>query len=182
MTIHYPTPYSHEKDLGKAYNKAFSGSGVHEGDWVCIRDMDTMFLTHDTPAVIEQYVLSNQHAGIITCFTNRISLASKEQLWGATLNTNPDISFHLRLAKQLVQGPKSVTEIQGHISGFFMLISKRVWSKHRFMEGAGKMLGVDTDYCRRIREAGLPILRMNSIYVWHTYRFLTNINDKQHLL
>jgi len=178
MTIHHCTPFDRAKDLGRAYNQTFRK--VKNEDWVCLRDIDTMFLTPDAPNIIEDYVLSNQDCGLLTCYTNRISLASSEQLLNGQLSEEPSITHHIRIAEDLSKMPKTATELTGHVSGLLMVISKRVWRQVKFPE-TGQCLGVDSAYCEALRAAGLSILRMNSLYIFHQYRITKGINYREHL-
>lgn len=177
-TIHYMTPFSSEKDLGKAYNKCFEVIG--ENDWVCLRDLDTMFLTHDAPNIIEKYVKQLPNTGIFTCYTNRISLSSSHQLLNPDrIDDRSDIRAHIELA-ELRRNMVTHTELKSIISGFLMVISKRTWNTHKFDEGQG-CLGIDNKYSQRILNSGLKIIRINSLYVWHSYRLLTGVYHRKHL-
>lgn len=93
------TPFRADKDLGRAYNEAFRLIG--DDDWICLRDIDTLFLTHDAPNIIEEYVkdFAHQPIGILTCYTNRIGC--KDQLLnGERSSDNADIKHHLNLAEK----------------------------------------------------------------------------------
>lgn len=186
--VRYATPFSAHKDLGRAYNYAFKDVWEDYYDnehWLCVRDMDTLFLTPDAPNIIQAYVEKYPDTGIFTCYTNRISLASKAQLFNGVIDADDRISGHIKKAELLKNKylpTLSATEIDTPISGFLMVINCRVWDKlDGFKEGAG-CLGIDNDFSQRVLEAGYKILRMNSIYVWHTYRLLTGISNKKHLL
>lgn len=173
--IHF-TPYRTDKDLGRAYNDVFRT--IPAIYTICLRDIDTMFLTPQTPAIIERYSELHPEA-ILTCYTNRVGC--KDQLINGVISANRDISYHITLAEQLERKPMSVTEIPGHISGMLMVVPFEVWFKLKFKEGIG-CLGVDTDFTLRAREQGIKILRMNAVYVWHTYRLKNGIKYKKHLL
>ncbi len=174
--IHYVTPYRSDKDLGKAYNDAFNY--CDDDDWLCLRDIDTMFLTPDAPNIISRYVQLNPFAGMLTCFTNRVG--STEQLLGGSINENTNIKDHIRWAEQAKNWNHTSTELHGDISGMLMVVSKKVWKQHKFIEGIG-CLGVDTDFGRRIRESGLSIIRMDALYIFHIYRMQNGIYNKKHL-
>ncbi len=177
-TIWDISPWRADKDLGKAYNDAFKLIG--EDDWLCLRDKDTLFLTHDAPKIIESYVDMLPNAGIFTCYTNRISLSSKHQLLQDKIDDRADMRLHIQIAEMKKQ-KFTYTELHSFISGFLMVISKRTWNDHKFKEGAG-CLGIDNEYSQRILDAGLKIVRMNSVYLWHSYRLLNGIHSKKHLL
>lgn len=173
--IHHCTPYRIDKNLGKAYNDAMSIIG--NNDWMCFRDIDTMFLLPEQPAMIEQYVELFSSAGLLTCYTNRIHPLSQQLL--NQVSEDDAIRKHMRVAEQQALIGYNVTELTKHISGFLMVISKKTWNELPFPE-TDQALGVDTLYWQRLVRAGKKILRMDSVYIWHTYR-LNNINDKSHL-
>jgi len=173
--IHILTPYRTDKDLGKAYNDACSL--VPDGDWICLMDIDCMFLTPDAPEIMQKYVEMYPETGCFTAYTNRISPLSFEQLWNKRVSEDGEIRHHIELAMNLRSNFPSVTPVlRGEISGYLMLFSKETWEKNKFDEGIG-CLAVDTFWSRRVQD----IKRMDAVYVWHTYRIWKEMNDKTHL-
>lgn len=179
MAVHYIIPFSLEKKLGKAYNESMKL--VPEDDWACFMDGDMMFLVPDYGTIIHEYVKRNPEAGILTCFTNRLSTLSHEQLLHGGVDETADIRMHIKYAERQKKLLYQVTPIERDISGFLMVISKKVWNEFKFAEHL-QCLGVDTEYNRRIRAAGKKIMRMDGMYCWHSYRLLGGIFDKKHLL
>jgi GT2 family glycosyltransferase len=177
--IHVKIPFSEDKNLGRAYNQAFEG--VEENDWVCLIDHDVMFLTPDAIGLMHEYVRSFPETGIFTCFTNRIHPLSADQLLNGQLSENTNIDFHMQLAYNQKRFGIKVTEINHVISGFLMLVSKKTWNEIKFSE-SGKCLGVDNDFSANVLERGKKIYRMDSLYVFHTYRLKNGIKDKTHLV
>ena len=182
MKVHDIIPYSIEKNLGKAYNDAMEL--IPDGDTVCFRDGDTCWLTPDYGMILHEYATRYPDA-VLTCWTNRIHKSSG-QLDLSAPSTN-DMVDHTRYALSLsVQ--KDATNLQTTISGFCLVIPKHIWQQHKFAEeqpyedrkGVPNMLGVDNDWTNRIRAAGIPVLRMDGLYLYHNYRLLTN--SKDHLL
>ena len=99
------------------------------------------------------------------------------------------MNHHLNIASIICEQLYKVTALRGFVSGFCMVIPRSVWVNHKFAEqqvysdrGPTNMLGVDNDFTNRIRAAGIPVLRMDGLYIWHTYRLLQGDNDKTHLL
>lgn len=179
--IHFITPYRSDKNLGRAYNEAMRI--IPDGDIACIRDIDTLFLTPEQPAIIEQYATEYPDA-VLTCYLNRCSQLSRHQLLGGTVSEESDIKQHIRLAENQAERhriTKSVLEINRDISGTLMVVPKSVWMKVPFPED-GKCLGVDTYWGRKIRAAGIKILRMDAVYIFHIYRIMNGILDKRHLV
>jgi GT2 family glycosyltransferase len=179
MRIHIKTPFDEEKNLGRAYNKAFED--IEESDWVCLIDHDVLFLTPDAINLMYEYVRSYPDTGIFTCYTNRIHPLACDQLLNGQLSENFNIDFHTQLAYNQKRFGIHVTEINHVISGFLMLVSKRTWNKIKFPEH-GKCLGVDNLFSQAVLNEGKKIYRMDSLYVWHSYRLVNGIKDKTHLV
>lgn len=178
MQVHICTPYRIDKNLGRAYNEAMAR--IPDGDSGCFIDYDIQLLTPDAGVILHEY--ANRFPGsLLTCFTNRISPLSKKQLLGGTISEDSDLRNHIRLAEVQRSHLYTVRELHRDISGMLMVIPKSLWAEHQFEE-TGKCLGVDTYYVRRIRAAGKKIYRMNGLYVFHSYRLLTGITDKSHLI
>lgn len=178
MQIHHLTPFRRDKNLAAAYNFVFERY-CRPNDWVVLRDIDTMFLTPDAPNIIEDYINLYPDTGIFTCYTNRLSLHSKDQLYGGAISPNTNILHHIKIAESLKED-RSVKEIDKKISGFLMVISYKTWEKFKFSGAA--CLGVDNQFSQGILDAGLPIYRMNGVYLFHSYRILNGINNKTHLI
>lgn len=175
-------PYSTEKNLGKAYNDAMALVG--DDDHICFRDGDTCWLTPDYGVHLAEYVSLYPDA-VLTCWTNRINKKAEQQM--PVIRENTDMRDHLRIAETQLAMLYCVTALHGFVSGFCMVVPKSVWLKHKFAEkqvyedrGPHNLLGVDNDFTNRVRAAGVPVLRMDGLYIWHTYRLLDN--SKNHLL
>lgn len=178
MKVLICSPYRQDKRLGLAYNETMAL--LPDDWWACFHDIDTLFLTPDCGAILENYAELNPDAGILTCLCNRVSDFSRKQMLGGIRSEDPDIRKHIKLAQAQESQLYQTTEIHRDISGMLMLISKRTWNEIKFPED-GKCLGIDTEYNRKVRAAGKKILRMNGLYIWHTYRLLTGIHHKEHL-
>lgn len=170
-------PYRIDKNLGKAYNEEFERA--KDEDWVMLCDHDTCLLTPDTIANINHYAHILPDAGLLTCFTNRIHPLATDQLIDGSPSENFDMKYWIGRARNQRSKLFEYTEIKREVSGFVMVISKRTWMKHKFIEQPSP-LGVDNYFCWKILADGLKIYRMDGIIVWHTYRD-QNIHDKSHL-
>lgn len=177
MKVNILTPYSLEKNLGKAYNEAMAMIG--DDDWACLIDHDVLFLTPDAGRILHEYAVRFPACGMLTCYTNRIHHSSP-QLLNSQIADETDMLLHLDLAERRKFRLYDTTELHKNVSGFLMLISKKVWKQVPFADN-GQCLGVDTDYWKRLKAAGLPILRMDGLYVFHLYRMGKPITDKTHL-
>jgi GT2 family glycosyltransferase len=177
--IHVCTPYDVGRNLGKAYNSVMRTMG--ENDWAVLTDYDILFLLPDTIKHLHEYPLRYPDAAIFTCFANRSHANSKNQLLGGIVSDNTDILYHIDKAKYQTKFLYEATEIKTHVSGFLMMVSKRTWNEIKFVEDL-LCLGVDTHFSKRLIEKGKKMYRCDGIYVWHTYRLMTNVKDKSHLL
>lgn len=180
MKVHMITPYSVDKNLGRAYNEAMRLVG--DDDWVCLLDYDVLLLTPDAGAIIHRYAEAADPDWLLTCYTNRISPLSVDQLLNGRLSHHSDLKTHIRLAVAQRDQLYKLTPMFGHLSGFLMLLKKSLWSQDgmQFTEDL-KCLGVDTDYRERLRRHDKQLVRMDGLYVWHSYRLLEGITYKNHL-
>ena len=179
MKVYFISPFATDKNLGQAYNQSIAL--ISENDWICLMDQDAMFLTPDAGQIIHEYVKRNNVEALFTCWTNRIHPLAQGQLYNNEVSVNSDIKHHIKIAENQKKELYSLTQIHCNISGFLMLISKRLWNKYKFSEN-GQCLGIDTEYSKCMRENNIPIYRMEGLYVWHTYRLMNGITDKRHLL
>ena len=175
--IHFLTPYS-KGNLGEAYNESIAKIDLGEKDWVCLMDGDVMFLNENWGDIIHSYVKDfGEEYGLLTCLTNRIFETS--QLYGGKVSPEPNILRHKSIADRLGRLKGSVVETASNISGFLMLFpASTICKVGTFKEG---ILGVDNDFCRRVRESGLKVGVMQTLYMFHFYRLHKNISDKSHL-
>ncbi len=178
MQITFPTPYRLDKNLAKAYNDEFKK--VNDDDYVCLRDYDTLFLLPETIADIYGYVERNPDKDLFTCYGNRNHFNLKEQILNGVISDDADIIHHIDLAIKQREQLYKLTIVTGHLSGFFMLISKRLWKEMQFYENR-KCLGVDTAFSMRLRTRNKIVYRMDGIYLFHTYRLKNGVNNRSHL-
>jgi GT2 family glycosyltransferase len=139
-----------------------------------------MFLTPDAIKHVEKYTQLFPSTGIFTCFTNRLHPLSKGQLLG-TISENADIRHHTQLSERQKDNLYKITPINRPIGGFCMVVNKETWKRSPFREDK-KCLGVDNDFSQSVLNNSGTILRMDGIYVWHTYRLMNGYKDKKHLL
>lgn len=174
--IHIITPYSLDKKLGVAYNEAMRL--IPDGDSACLMDYDTQFLTPDFGHILSEYSSLHQNS-VLTCYTNRIHPLSP-QLLNGSINDDSDIRNHINMAEKQKEKLYQVKQID-IMSGFLMVVPKLIWNKVKFNEELN-LLGVDSDYRQKLNAEGVPILLMEGLYIFHTYRIMNGIKDKSHLL
>lgn len=193
--IYYFKPFSLTKNLGECYNQYMALIG--DDDTAVLLDGDTCFLTPDYGMVIAEYIAAYPDA-VLTCWTNRINEKAEQQYkddpqWlleaGYTSRETALMTHHLNIATDIQKHPMSATALHGFVSGFMLVVPKRVWNVTKFPEkqmfedrGPHNLLGCDNWFTNEVRKSGVPILRMNRIYLWHTYRLLQGDHDKKHLL
>lgn len=179
MKVWHFTPWSNEKDLGAAYNEYMRL--IPDGDVACIRDLDTMFLTPDAGDIVQKAAEQNP-LSVLVCFTNRIHPSAKAQLAADSLFDNTDIMKHINYAHDIRHFPDNkTTDVAGPLSGFLMIVPKAIWNICPFAEGVG-LLGVDTYFFKNLQRKGITIKRINHLYIFHTYRLLNGIENKEHLI
>lgn len=178
MKVHIIKPYDLDKDLGRAYNEAMNR--IPEGDWACLVDYDTMFLTPDCGQILHGYAEKFAHAGLLTCFTNRLHPKATDQLLDGVVSENLLLDYHMERAYNQKRFLFNATPLNHEVSGMLMLISKSTWNEVKFKQG-GKCLGVDNEYCFDLQRANKSIYRMDALYILHLYRLKNGIADKTHL-
>ena len=170
--VHYFTPASSDKNLGKAYNEACEMI-KDKDDWICIRDGDTMFLTPDWPVQIEAII--EKHGNdfdLISCYTNRLGL--RHQLLNNNFNQDPNVINHTRLA--FLQRNKywdEVVQSPNYTAGLFMLFKKSLWDEIKFAEGLTQTknnIFVDADFSQSVLKKKKKIGLAKGIYLFHLYR------------
>ena len=179
MTVHDIIPFAQDKNLGAAYNREIAR--IPEGDWACLRDGDTTWLTPDYGVHLHNYATQFPQAGILTCLTNRVSSLSPGQLLNGVVSEDSDMRNHIMLAEEQKKLLYQVEPIERVISGFVMMISKSTWNDIKFVENR-KCLVVDNIFSKHVLRSGRKILCMKGLYIWHNYRLITGIHDKTHLL
>ena len=172
------SPCRTDKNLGRAYNETMRL--LPDDGWAIFKDIDTTFLTPETYGHICTYIEQNPEAGVLTCYTNRLSPLAKRQLLGGVVSEDTDVRHHIALARECERELYTTTAIIRDISGVLMAVSKKTWNRIPFPE-TGRALGVDNTFGRLIRGHGEQVLRMNGIYIFHLYRLEKGIGDKTHL-
>ncbi len=166
--LHFVTPYSFEKNLGKAYNEEFE-KVQDDNDWVVLMDGDSHFFT-DFGQQIRAHILARPHAGMFTCITNRVG--NKQQCYGGVISENSDYLYHAKLAKRLAIANRGVVKESSRIiSGLLMVVQKKRWREIGGFHEKG-ILKVDNMFSRELLNRNLKIYIMHDIYMIHYYRFL----------
>lgn len=179
MNVRIRTPYSIDKNLGKAYNEEMAL--IPDGDAACFLDGDMMFTIPDYGHVINEYANLYPNA-VLTCWTNRTHNLSVGQQHPTCRASN--VEEVLRFAST-ISNDRTVARLDGVVSMLLQVIPKHIWQQYKFSEvnmyrpDEHNLLGVDNEWTNRIRSNGIEILRMNGLIMYHQYRLLTG--SKEHL-
>lgn len=172
-------PFSVTKNLGQAYNQSMAL--LPDDAWGCLMDGDTMFLTPDYGSILWGYTERFPDTGLFTCWTGRGHSLCDHQVLNGKTSENANIRDHISIAQEQKKKLYKATELKKEVSGFLMMIKKSTWNEIKFSDFPGQCLGVDNDYCWRLLDRGKKILRMDGLYIWHTYRLANGVHDKSHL-
>jgi len=172
------TPYSFERNLGKAYNEIMSLL-PSDDDWAVLRDIDTMFLDNKAPFLIREAINLKPEAGLFTCYASRTGRG--EQKFKNTISNDSNINNHRQIA--LRQQKKVFLKlIKKPIAGFLMVLNKKVWKDQGgFIEK--DLFSIDLEFSDRLLKANKPIYLIENLYIFHYYRLMEGgVNYKKHLL
>lgn len=163
--IFHITPYL-TGDIGKGINDTIRE--LPEDSWICLRDIDTIFLLPEQPAWLEDVVNSNPPFDLIGASCNR--LGDTYQLYNAECSEDTDISHHIDIARseRLVWGD-NIEEVPNgvHLAGFFLLFRKSLWNEYPFEE---RSIQFDLIFSRTLHENGKRLGLLRGMYLFHTYR------------
>lgn len=177
--IHYITPYSTENNIGKAYNEAID-CVPDEGDWVVLRDGDTMFLTPNWGRVIEENLkLYGGEYALLGAKTNRIGVYHHKV---DGMFDRMDIRDHFQMALNLETVSRNKVQRVGFdIAGFFMAFQKKTWTAvGGFPENTPVF---DRIFTRKVRQIEGKVGIMEGLYLFHCYRIWSDTpeNETSHL-
>lgn len=177
MKIWHFIPYSLTKNLGAEYNACMRL--IPNEDSACFTDGDTLHLVPDFGAIIQNYAERYPDA-VLTCKTNRIHRLSK-QLDGPIDDTCDIRGLMMKAYSR--RHLTSVTEIKPGegLSGVLLVVPKKIWKLVPFVENIG-LLGVDSQFRIALHDKGIKTLIMDGLFIHHSYRLLTGVENKNHLL
>lgn len=180
MKILYSTPFSTEKNIGKAYNEFCET--VPDDAWIVIRDIDSLFLRSDCGKQIEDIIKKHgDDYKLIGCMTNR--LRDSKQLFRGQFSNDGDISHHVEIANTLSDHFYDHVEPIGYIAGLCMIFHKSTWEAVKFRENC---LLFDKAFSMDIKAkfgARTQIGIAKGLYLFHLYRWGSKdpYNDINHL-
>lgn len=170
MNIFYCTPFSLEKNLGKAYNDYVKRLARSDDDWVFFIDGDAIFLDPFWGKHISDIVHKYPDTGLFTCKTNRVGCLL--QCHGFVRSNDPNMLNHFWISEELKQKRYwDVTKVNHIISGIMMGFTYKTWKEvGGFSEHPNEILKVDNRFSRKVLNAGKTILMMEGVYLLHYYR------------
>lgn len=178
--VHYITPGRPDKNIGRAYNEACAL--IPDGDWICIRDQDSLFWPELTLEQVQEVVEGKgQEYALLGCMTNR--LASNYQRPFVEDFDDMDMKHHYDRAFELHRD--HYAEVTGNprkeIAGLFMLFPKSTWNRVKFEE---KNIACDTSFCRMVLQRVGNIGLLAGVYCMHWYRAQSDTprTYKEHLI
>ncbi len=162
------TPHGANGQLGRACNEAIYYSPT---EWTLLFDADVLLKCHPNwRHVCAEAIKTAPDAGLFTCWTNAIWAKKTAQ---PLVPPNPPdsmakLSDHVRMARDIWRRHGySVTEIKDpRVGGFFHLTNKTAWIQADGYPGKGQF-EEDHEYCRRLKDAGYKLYRIDGLYVYH---------------
>lgn len=179
MRVHYISPFSIEKNIGKAINHTVKDLHYCQNDWIVHCDHDTLWLLPDSKVQVER-ILSETDYDVLGCMTNR--LRSREQLYYGHFNDDDRIREHIRIATECREKFGEDIKTAGIIAACMMAFKVSVWEQvGGFQEG---ILNFDAVFCHSARSLGFKVGIMQGVYIFHSYRIWSNkpIMETKHLI
>lgn len=175
--VHICHPFALDKNYGKELNDTFEI--IPSQDFLCICDWDAMFLSHTQIPMLYDYIDKYPDTGMFLAMSNRSG--SHGQRWNGQISPQMQMNQWHRTAMN-IKPTLDVVEVRDNkISGFLMMISKKVWNDVKFDESL-QVLGVDRSYAQRLLVMGYSIKIMKDILVYHSYRAWNGNKNADHLI
>lgn len=160
------TPFSLERNLGRAYNEAMAL--LPDGSWAIFTDHDAMVgLTREWFSVIAEAIAFKPDAGAFVSVTNRID-ASWQRAEEAD-RENHDIGYHTKIALDRLKRRTllDITDTKG-FGGVCFALSKAAWAQAGgFADG---LLCVDHSMHFGLQRCGRRVYLLENLYVYHRRR------------
>ena len=172
--VHYIQPYSIQSppNIGGSINQAIEQLHADAEDWICLTDMDTMWLRPDSKRQLEE-ILQTTDYDLLGPLCNR--LANDYQVVSFMFDEY-DIRQHVECANIFHRSSYGNVEPYPHVLAAFCLCFRvKTWLElGKFTENT---ITFDTDFSLAAHEAGMKLGLMTGIYLFHAYR-LTSDNPK----
>lgn len=179
MKVHFISPFSCEKNIGKAINEAIKQLNADDEDFIVHTDQDVLWLRSDSKKQLIEILSATDYA-LLGCVTNR--LANDYQLASGMYNED-SITKHIEIANKLHDENYGIIMPYTHVLAAFCLC---------FRVSTWKLLGgftennivFDTNFAQKAFEHKLKSGLMTGIYLLHLYRYNSPnpSRDIKHLL
>lgn len=160
IKIDVRVPFEPGGKLGADYNRIMMETPYN---WVLFLDHDLFLCNPHWYLLCQRAIEQYPGAGMFSCWTNNL---------GRTQQRDPnspqchDLQAHIAHARSVFEiNQYSCTAID-KASGMFLLISKAAWAQVGGFPGVG-IFKEDWDFSRKLTRAGLPIYRIDGLYVYH---------------
>ncbi len=182
MKLFFLTPFSFEKDLGRAYNEAIQY--MPDDCWISVQDYDVMWTKTEIPQmeIMKRYIQKYPDTGLFTSYASRTKNANQKYEGGVHQDKDSLKYWNIKQNEQILKYGESleIIDIPNEISGFHMIFSKETWKENPFEEGIG-CLSVDNRFAWGIHRLQKPVRLMKALLAIHFYRLDTDITDISHL-
>jgi hypothetical protein len=184
--IYYFSPFD-RRGLGWAYNSCCSI--VPSDDcWICCLDFDVMLFPSSIGILIENVISKHgAYYDYFTCLTNRV-LANWMCVGGKISGERDLVNLYKLAMDRIDQHGTNVSKWEQGFAGYFMLFRKKLWREIPFptVATAGekqcRVLGIDTEWYRRLKAAGKRIGCIDGLTAVHYYRMAEQHADHRHML
>jgi hypothetical protein len=184
--IYYFNPFD-RRGLGWAYNNC--ASIVPDSDcWICFMDFDVMLFPSSIGIVIEDVI--SKYGTVydyFTCLTTRV-LADWMCVDGKPSGERDLVKLYQLAMRRLSENGTHVSKWDKGFAGYFMLFKKSLWEEIPFPtcgEAGGKMckvLGIDTEWHRRLDAAGKRMGCIDGLTAVHYYRMAEQHAEHREML
>jgi len=184
--IYYFTPFD-RRGLGWAYNSC-AATVPHSDCWICFLDFDVMLFPSSVGIMIEDTISKfGKYYDYFTCLTNRV-LADWMCVGGKASGEHDLVKLYQLAISRMEDFGTHVSPWTQGFAGYFMLFRKRLWEEIPFpvsAEAGGKqcrVLGIDTEWHRRLEAAGKRMGCIDGLTAIHYYRMAEEHAEHREML
>lgn len=164
--INVVVPYGLNNKLAEAYNRSIEDS---KQEWVLFVEHD-IFLAcnpHWYEMCIDAIKKGGEKVALFTCVMNGNGGRAQEPYY--YIGKTSDIDKHVEVAERIfrAKGNELLNVTNKLISGYFLLVRKKVALEIPFRDMGKGVNKIDYDFCDRLLKAGYEIKVMTGLYVYH---------------
>jgi hypothetical protein len=189
--IYFFNPFD-RRGLGWAYNNYAEIVPSSEA-WICFMDFDVMLFPSSIPMLIEDVVMRlGNYFDYFTCLTNRV-LAHHMCVDGNISGERDLVKLYQLAMRRLEEHGDHVSQWTESFAGYFMLFKKSLWEEIPFplivtaRKGSNeheqcRVLGIDTEWHRRLEAAGKKMGCIDGLTAIHYYRMAEEHAEHREML